>query len=65
MLRIRNLDAGYGALTVLRRVSLHVTAGEIVTIVGANGAGKTTLLKTIMRAAPRPCRRDRVRRPGR
>jgi branched-chain amino acid transport system ATP-binding protein len=47
MLRLRNLDAGYGSLTVLRRVSLHVSPGEIVTIVGANGAGKTTLLKTI------------------
>jgi branched-chain amino acid transport system ATP-binding protein len=47
MLRIRNLDAGYGSLTVLRRVSLHVKPGEIVSIVGANGAGKTTLLKTI------------------
>jgi branched-chain amino acid transport system ATP-binding protein len=48
MLRLRNVDAGYGALTVLRRVSLHVSPGEIVTIVGANGAGKTTLLKTIV-----------------
>ena len=47
MLRVRNVDAGYGALTVLRRVSLHVNPGEIVAIVGANGAGKTTLLKTI------------------
>jgi branched-chain amino acid transport system ATP-binding protein len=47
VLRIRNLDAGYGKLTVLRRVSLHVGPGEIVAIVGANGAGKTTLLKTI------------------
>jgi branched-chain amino acid transport system ATP-binding protein len=48
MLRLRNVDAGYGTLTVLRRVSLHVSPGEIVTIVGANGAGKTTLLKTIV-----------------
>jgi branched-chain amino acid transport system ATP-binding protein len=48
MLRLRNVDAGYGALTVLRHVSLHVSQGEIVTIVGANGAGKTTLLKTIV-----------------
>src|SRR5512146_1562682 len=47
MLRIRNLDVGYGKLTVLRRVSLHVNTGEIVAIVGANGAGKTTLLNTI------------------
>jgi branched-chain amino acid transport system ATP-binding protein len=47
MLRIRNLDAGYGPVTVLRRVSLHVSPGEIVAIVGANGAGKTTLLNTV------------------
>lgn len=47
MLKIRNLEAGYGNLKVLRRISIHVAAGEIVTIIGANGAGKTTLLKTI------------------
>jgi branched-chain amino acid transport system ATP-binding protein len=47
MLKLRNLDAGYGNLSVLRRVSLHVKPGEIVTIIGANGAGKTTLLKTV------------------
>jgi len=47
MLRIRNLDAAYGQLRVLQRLSLHVEAGEIVTIIGANGAGKTTLLNTI------------------
>ena len=47
MLKIRNLDAGYENLNVLRRVSIHVQPGEIVTIIGANGAGKTTLLKTI------------------
>lgn len=47
MLRIRNLEAGYGNLRVLRRLSMHVNPGEIVTIIGANGAGKTTLLNTI------------------
>ncbi|OQX18264.1 MAG: branched-chain amino acid ABC transporter ATP-binding protein [Desulfobulbaceae bacterium A2] len=47
MLRVRNLDAGYGQLRVLQRLSLHVEAGEIVSIIGANGAGKTTLLNTI------------------
>jgi branched-chain amino acid transport system ATP-binding protein len=41
------VDAGYGKLAVLRRATLHVAAGEIVTIVGANGAGKTTLLKAV------------------
>ena len=48
MLRIRNLDAGYGKLRVLKNVSLHVDPGEIVTMIGANGAGKTTLLHTII-----------------
>jgi len=47
MLKIKNLAAGYGNLNVLRRVSIHVKHGEIVTLIGANGAGKTTLLKTI------------------
>jgi branched-chain amino acid transport system ATP-binding protein len=47
MLRIKNLEAGYGKLRVLKKVSLHVDAGEIVTLIGANGAGKTTLLSTI------------------
>lgn len=47
MLRIKNLEAGYGKLRVLKRISMHVDSGEIVTIIGANGAGKTTLLYTI------------------
>jgi branched-chain amino acid transport system ATP-binding protein len=48
MLKIRNLDAGYGKLRVLKNISLHVDGGEIVTMIGANGAGKTTLLSTII-----------------
>ncbi|MEW6288680.1 MAG: ABC transporter ATP-binding protein [Thermodesulfobacteriota bacterium] len=47
MLKIKNLEAGYGKLRVLKRISMHVNPGEIVTIIGANGAGKTTLLYTI------------------
>ena len=47
MLRIRNLETGYGNLRVLKRISLHVNSGEIVTIIGGNGAGKSTLLNTI------------------
>ncbi len=48
MLKVRNLDAGYGKLRVLKNISLHVDSGEIVTMIGANGAGKTTLLHTII-----------------
>lgn len=47
MLKIRNLDSGYGKLRVLKNISLHVDSGEIVAMIGANGAGKTTLLHTI------------------
>jgi branched-chain amino acid transport system ATP-binding protein len=47
MLRIRNVESGYGKLRVLKNISMHVNAGEIVAIIGANGAGKTTLLSTI------------------
>ncbi len=47
MLEIQGLSAGYGEVQILREVSLSVTAGEIVTLVGSNGAGKSTLLNTI------------------
>ena len=42
-----SLSAGYGALSVLRDVSLRVGDGEAVALVGANGAGKTTLVRTV------------------
>jgi len=47
MLRIKNTDAFFGKIQVLRNVSLHVEAKEIVSLIGANGAGKTTLLNVI------------------
>jgi branched-chain amino acid transport system ATP-binding protein len=47
MLRAESISAFYGAIQALRNVSIHVSAGEIVTLLGANGAGKTTLLKII------------------
>jgi branched-chain amino acid transport system ATP-binding protein len=47
MFRVRNIRAGYNGLEILHGVSLHVDAGEIVTIIGANGAGKSTLLNAL------------------
>ena len=47
MLEVQGIEAGYGALTVLRGVSLVVGAGEIVAVLGANGAGKTTLNRVL------------------
>jgi branched-chain amino acid transport system ATP-binding protein len=44
LLDVRNLEAGYGAINVLHRISLSVEPGEIVAMIGANGAGKTTTL---------------------
>jgi len=47
LLRIEQLDAGYGAVQVLWDVALEVRRGEVVALVGSNGAGKSTLLRTI------------------
>jgi branched-chain amino acid transport system ATP-binding protein len=44
LLDVRDLEAGYGAINVLHRISLTVEPGEIVAMIGANGAGKTTTL---------------------
>ncbi|CAN5861039.1 ABC transporter ATP-binding protein [soil metagenome] len=52
MLKLEHLTAGYGDVTVLKGVSLEVTEGEIVALIGANGAGKTTTLKTISGLMP-------------
>jgi branched-chain amino acid transport system ATP-binding protein len=47
MLTVEHLSAGYSGGTVLHRVTLHLTAGQICTVAGVNGAGKSTLVHTI------------------
>jgi branched-chain amino acid transport system ATP-binding protein len=47
LLRVENLDAGYGEIQVLYDLSFQARRGEILAVVGTNGAGKTTLLRTI------------------
>jgi branched-chain amino acid transport system ATP-binding protein len=46
LLDLRGVYAGYQGLPVVRDLSLHVSAGEVVALVGPNGAGKTTTLLT-------------------
>ncbi len=47
MLQIKEIDVYYGAIHALKKLSLEVEEGSIVTLIGANGAGKTTTLKSI------------------
>jgi len=47
LLDIKDLHAGYGAMSILKGVNLSLEAGEIGVIVGPNGAGKSTTLKAI------------------
>ncbi len=48
MLSLEAIDCYYGGVRVLKQVSLHVGAGEVLGLLGRNGAGKTTTLKAIM-----------------
>jgi branched-chain amino acid transport system ATP-binding protein len=46
-LHIENIDAGYGAVTVLSNVAVDVRDGETVVMLGTNGNGKSTLMRCI------------------
>jgi branched-chain amino acid transport system ATP-binding protein len=47
MLKIDNLEAGYGKVQVLHGISIEVPKGKVVTLIGSNGAGKTTTMRAI------------------
>jgi branched-chain amino acid transport system ATP-binding protein len=47
-LALRDVEAGYGAVRALHGVSVAVSAGETVALLGTNGNGKSTLMKCVM-----------------
>lgn len=47
MLEVSDVTSGYGAIMALSGVSLRVSRGQMVALIGSNGAGKTTLLNTV------------------
>jgi branched-chain amino acid transport system ATP-binding protein len=51
-LSLREISSGYGAVSVVKSVTLSVRPGEIVAVLGKNGMGKSTLLKTILGLIP-------------
>lgn len=52
MLSIKNINTYYGNIQALKDVSIDISEGEIITLIGANGAGKTTTLMSISGVIP-------------
>lgn len=48
MLRVTDVECGYGDLTILRRISFELAPGEVLAVLGHNGVGKSTLLRTLI-----------------
>ena len=46
MIKVNGLHAGYDLVNVLRDVTIEISTGEIVAVLGSNGVGKTTLNNT-------------------
>ena len=52
MLKFKNLQTFYGNIQALKDVSIEISEGEIITLIGANGAGKTTTLMSVCGIVP-------------
>jgi len=52
MLEVKNIKTYYGNIQALKGVSIEISEGEIITLIGANGAGKTTTLMSISGIVP-------------
>jgi branched-chain amino acid transport system ATP-binding protein len=63
MLTLEGVNVFYGAIHALRNVSIAVSQGEVVTLIGANGAGKSTTLRAI--TGLQPARSGRILFEGR
>jgi branched-chain amino acid transport system ATP-binding protein len=62
LLRLDSIEAGYRDLVAVHDVSLQVSAGEVVALIGGNGAGKTTTLRATTGLLP--LRRGRIELDG-
>ena len=52
ILELRDIRAGYGPIEVVHGISLHVTPGSVMALLGPNGGGKTTLLSVCAGTVP-------------
>ena len=52
MLSVQNVQTNYGHIAALKNITIEVSEGEIITLIGANGAGKTTTLMSISGIIP-------------
>ena len=47
MLEVKDLNAGYGHVQIIRDISFKVDDGEVIAVLGSNGAGKTTTVRAV------------------